>query len=347
VELLNGTTLGFTNHRLPLIIDSLTYTSTYGYVISDIVTSDALNTDNLELKGPQATPFPTDDDILSGLWDHATVTIFTVNYADLTMGKMYERYGWLGDISLGLYAFTAQIRGLMERYKATIGELTSPGCRVENFGDARCKKPLGPLTVTSTLTGVGADNMTFYDTARTEPGAGTGVAITNVSNANPGVVTMANASLNLSPAQIVTLYGIAGALGVLLNKTTVANNPSGATFQLSVDTTSYPAYSSGGYVLPLGSATGYFDGGVMTFTSGLNNGISRPVKTYAPGQWTMFVPFPKLAVIGDTYTMVAGCNRSYATCRDTYNNLLNFRGEPHMGGFDDLIQVGRGTSDTA
>lgn len=38
--------------------------------------------------------------------------------------------------------------------------------------------------------------------------------------------------------------------------------------------------------------------------------------------------------VGASVTMTAGCDRSYATCRGTFNNALNFRGFPHMPGPD-------------
>lgn len=87
-------------------------------------------------------------------------------------------------------------------------------------------------------------------------------------------------------------------------------------------------------------ADGYFDEGVITFTSGDNAGIAREVKAYVVGTWITKTPIPYDAT-GATYTMTRGCNRRFETCRDTFNNVINFRGEPWLRGNDALIQIGR------
>lgn len=89
-------------------------------------------------------------------------------------------------------------------------------------------------------------------------------------------------------------------------------------------------------------ADGYFDEGVITFTSGDNDGLSFEVKAYIVGTWITKTPFPYDAA-GATYTMTRGCNRHFGTCRDTFANAANFRGEPWLRGNDALIQIGRRT----
>ena len=94
--------------------------------------------------------------------------------------------------------------------------------------------------------------------------------------------------------------------------------------------------------------TGTFDEGVITFTSGLANGLSYEVKAYVlngspnGGLWITKTPVA-YDVTGATYTMSQGCNRLFTTCRDTFNNVINFRGEPWLRGNDTLVQVGRHT----
>ena len=39
-------------------------------------------------------------------------------------------------------------------------------------------------------------------------------------------------------------------------------------------------------------------------------------------------------VAGDTFMVTAGCDKSFATCRDKFANGVNFRGFPHMPGND-------------
>jgi uncharacterized phage protein (TIGR02218 family) len=37
---------------------------------------------------------------------------------------------------------------------------------------------------------------------------------------------------------------------------------------------------------------------------------------------------------GDGFTIVAGCDHSFATCKAKFANALNFRGFPHLPGND-------------
>lgn len=86
-------------------------------------------------------------------------------------------------------------------------------------------------------------------------------------------------------------------------------------------------------------ADGYFDEGVITihYASG---DLSYEVKAYVVGTWITKTPWAYDAT-GIDYTMTRGCNRRFETCRDVFNNVVNFRGEPWLKGNDKLIQVGR------
>lgn len=85
-------------------------------------------------------------------------------------------------------------------------------------------------------------------------------------------------------------------------------------------------------------ADGYFDGGVITWTGGLNSGYEMEVKTStAAGVITLQQGMPFATVIGDTYSLKAGCDKTLATCKTKFNNVVNFRGFPHVPGSDRLM----------
>ena len=88
----------------------------------------------------------------------------------------------------------------------------------------------------------------------------------------------------------------------------------------------------------LTQATGFFVGGLVTFTSGLNAGLSMEVRSFASGTITLQQPMPYEVVVSDTFTVYPGCDKSVAKCRDTYNNIINFRGEPYVPGIDALTK---------
>lgn len=89
-------------------------------------------------------------------------------------------------------------------------------------------------------------------------------------------------------------------------------------------------------------ATGWFDRGLLTFTSGPAAGQRIEVRQHtlmASGQATfdLWSPARLPLTAGQTFTVTAGCDKLLATCRDRFANVLNFRGYPHMPGNDFLV----------
>lgn len=89
-------------------------------------------------------------------------------------------------------------------------------------------------------------------------------------------------------------------------------------------------------------AAGFFDEGIITldFDTGP---LSYEVKAYIPGTLVTKLPFAYDAT-GVTYTLTRGCDRTFTTCVNVFNNGANFRGEPWLRGNDKLVQVGRRTT---
>ena len=46
---------------------------------------------------------------------------------------------------------------------------------------------------------------------------------------------------------------------------------------------------------------------------------------------------PEPIAAGDTFNVTAGCDKRFATCRDRFDNAVNFRGFPHIPGNDFVI----------
>jgi uncharacterized phage protein (TIGR02218 family) len=82
----------------------------------------------------------------------------------------------------------------------------------------------------------------------------------------------------------------------------------------------------------------YYGEGVLTWTSGTNEGLRVKVKSYtAAGVVGLMLPLPTDPQVGDTFEIVAGCRkRLQEDCRDKFDNVLNFQGEPHLPGVDFL-----------
>ena len=96
----------------------------------------------------------------------------------------------------------------------------------------------------------------------------------------------------------------------------------------------------------LTQASGYFDGGKITWTSGLNDGLSMEVKTYTrsgsplTNALALQLPMPYTVAVGDAYSMHAGCDKTFATCGTKFSNVLNYQGFPHVPGVDRLLSGG-------
>lgn len=79
--------------------------------------------------------------------------------------------------------------------------------------------------------------------------------------------------------------------------------------------------------------------GSVEFTSGANDGVVCEVKSFRDGRITLALPVPDVIEIGDSYTITQGCNKTFTTCTQRYNNAINFRGEPHVPGIDKMLET--------
>ena len=77
-------------------------------------------------------------------------------------------------------------------------------------------------------------------------------------------------------------------------------------------------------------ADGFFTNGKIKFTSGVNDGQVRGVKSYKGGVIVLSYPLYTLPAAGDTVTAVAGCDYTRATCNAQFANLDKFRGFPYV-----------------
>jgi uncharacterized phage protein (TIGR02218 family) len=89
----------------------------------------------------------------------------------------------------------------------------------------------------------------------------------------------------------------------------------------------------------LTQAAGYFNFGKITFTSGANLGLSMEVKEFASGKVILVLPLPYAIDNGDNFSIIAGCDKNFDTCKTKFLNAINFRGEPHVPGADKALET--------
>jgi uncharacterized phage protein (TIGR02218 family) len=112
----------------------------------------------------------------------------------------------------------------------------------------------------------------------------------------------------------------------------------------------HPDYAGAGTVLAVetaqtvaisgldGFATGWFSHGTLEWTTGARAGRSERIvghRKETDGVTLTLRPDggPTVAA-GDAFTVKAGCDKAFATCKAKFANALNFRGFPHLPGND-------------
>lgn len=86
----------------------------------------------------------------------------------------------------------------------------------------------------------------------------------------------------------------------------------------------------------------YFQFGLLTWTSGLNSGMSMEVADWRSGTTTFTLKqgMPRTIQVGDTYSAYKGCNKKLSDAKGCtgFSNVVNFRGFPTIPGVDKLMR---------
>ena len=375
----DGLIFGFTDLSQDVKYNSLVYSASSGHIPSNIKTSGALNVDNLEVTanlGGIATAFTdvlnssalTDVDVQAGLWDYSTVQICMVNYMDLSMGDLKLRKGKLGQIKTGRLQFIAELRGLNQNLQQNIGRIFGPACST-NLGTTKCGINLALYTFNGSVTQK-IDQHSWVDSSLNQTQAVIQKPIQNIAAANPTII-QCNAH-GLSTGVQISFSGITGNMNGINGFTGVIGYIDANTFSVSLDSTVFldiqsgtnpivyhnTSYSNGFNTTFIGSwNTGggtyignglvtvavqseYFQGGLVTWLTGLNRGLKMEVKSYRPNYVYLAQQMGYQIMLGDTYTISAGCDLLASTCNTRFNNIVNFRGFNLVPG-QDLLTSGK------
>lgn len=85
-------------------------------------------------------------------------------------------------------------------------------------------------------------------------------------------------------------------------------------------------------------APGWFSHGRAHWTSGRRAGVADMVARHENGVLGLDRPVTGWVAVGDTLTLVAGCDRQFGTCRSKFGNGVNFQGFPHIPGTDFVMR---------
>lgn len=157
----DGIVMGFTDHDQPLSFDSMTFQADSGFGASQLEASLGLRVDTVELVGALSSARITEADIIKGLYDEASMTIWLVDWQDVSL-RVVQFKGTIGKVSRGVQTqeFTAELMGVSSKLNETTGRAFMKTCDAE-LGDARCGFSLTPVmgSVTSveTASRIGSD----------------------------------------------------------------------------------------------------------------------------------------------------------------------------------------------
>jgi uncharacterized phage protein (TIGR02218 family) len=88
-------------------------------------------------------------------------------------------------------------------------------------------------------------------------------------------------------------------------------------------------------------AGGGFTGGKLSFTGGANSGRAMEVKRHtlsgAGVTIELWQAMSEAVAVGDAFTVSAGCDKQFSTCKTRFANQANFRGFPYMPGNDAVL----------
>jgi len=345
IERGDGEIYAFTEHDQPLTFSldggaSHTYRPESAFVRSDISTSAQLSVSNMDVEGvaieEHALSFPLmlEADIRAGLFDYADLWIFLVNWADLTQGDLPYFRGKLGEFQIEDGKFKFEVRSLTQQLSKRVTEVFTEECRADVF-DSRCTLNSADYREDAGVDSV-IDNRRFVvDTSLTaaptdywdggllvwETGANAGLRC-EIKSYFPGAVALSDSigvtftqGTGGNPDKITRSSGSfiadgwrAGMSAVITE--TVANN---ATRGIASVTALVLTLTTSGSVV---NAT---DSDVT-----LTSAETEVIELFLPAQYDIEV--------GDEFYVLPGCNKRLATCRDKYDNVLNFVGEPFLPG---------------
>lgn len=93
----------------------------------------------------------------------------------------------------------------------------------------------------------------------------------------------------------------------------------------------------------LALAASYYTGGLITWTSGNNVNAQIEVQMHtlleddSAAYLSLWESMPYDIAIGDQFSIRVGCDKTIATCKAKFDNVVNFRGFPRMPGQDALV----------
>jgi hypothetical protein len=318
MELTNGQVFGFTNYSRDITLNGVVYSSTAGQTVTAVQTTSGVSVDSVDVETlKDMTGIPVSS-VLAGLFDNAEFYFFIVNYMDLTQNFGTLRRGTLGQITTERNKYTIELRGMMEQFKKRILDLYAAQCVVD-LGGERCKVQVDPPTWLAS---------TAYALRVTGQAGTGGVVKPTTPNRRHFKITVAGTSDASEPTW-----------DTVIGNSTVDGTATWETIQALILTGIVQTVSTANKRIFIDNTLleddDFYLGGLLTWTSGLNVNKSFEVKRHETVMGNieieLVLPVFNPMVIGDTYTIQAGClKRKDEDCIARFDNIVNFQGFPQI-----------------
>jgi len=323
----DGQVFRFTDHDRDLVLAGDTYLAARAYAREAVSAASDMSVSESEIVALLDNAAITAADIRAGAWDSARFRLLLVNWTDLSQGSITLRTGWFGRVQpRDDGSARVELRGLAQSLQQQVVRSYGPGCDAD-LGDARCGMPMRPpLRANATAYALGAfvrvetdgsatgtyrEERRIYEctTAGTSAGSAPTFDVVIDNTTTDGTVTWTARAAWTQPA-------------------TVASAPTAASVVLTAD--GIEAF-----------ADGWFDGGLVTWETGANAGLTREINGWVQGTrtLTMFLSLPAAIGAGDVVRVQPGCDKRFVTCRDKFANWVRFRGFPDVPGVQAALET--------
>lgn len=172
----NNIVYGFTDHDVPLVVDSVTYKPAPGLQRIVMNLRNNAEVSNQEFTAAWVVDL-SEDDLTKGLFDDAPISVFRVDWSNLAAGKVSVFEGNLGLVQWTADGFRADVHSLMKALARIIGVEVTAKCRHKLFsvagttGVGYCGVSSASFTYTGSVSASPApNNKVFYTTMGTGSG---------------------------------------------------------------------------------------------------------------------------------------------------------------------------------
>lgn len=330
IERLDGNTYGLTSHVSDVVLNGVTYVTAAGYTPTAHSKETSYTVGTVDVEGILDVASSIQrDDILAGLFDHATIKIFVTDYTDPVVDEHPIAAGRWGKMQLREGRFTTEFSSLKDHLSQPIGRTYTASCDAF-LGDSACGVRLNPSAWAAS---------TAYTVREAQDAATGSVVRPTTENGRFFKCTVAGTSGGTEPTWDTTI-GNTTTDGTVTWEAIQGTTLTGTVTAVTDRRTFQDVLRD--------EADGYWDYGKITWSTGNNAGASAEIRSFeyvsgSPGiaEFTLFLPMSQDIQAGDQYTVVVGCRKRFSEdCITKFDNADNFRGFPHIPTRDEAGKFG-------